>query len=459
MIRSFQRRITLLVLCFLLVILAGVVFAINYINWRNLTVQAEQSLLVITENDGHRPGKIRQPEELIPPPGIQEETRGAAGAVGEEDALDTDEEDADDPDDDDDYGDYLDGLPYGRPSRPGFQERDTDFAANFFTYFCVYLDPAENILRWTSDRKNLYTDKDIQTLTSAALASANEFGRVDGQFFRLKDTDSGSLLVVLDTRMEVSRAHSLLKTTVVTGLLAYLLLGLTAALLIRRMARPVQEAFDKQKQFVWDASHELKTPLAVISANAEVLAGEIGDNEWLQYIQSEVKRTDHLVQNLLTLARMDKGTVEPVFLPFDLSQAVLQVALPFESNVYEAGKTLEIDIPDGITFRGDRDMIQQLTVILLDNAVKYSDDGGAIFLTLEAKGPVLRVRNTGPAIPPDMLPRIFDRFFRADTAHSRETPGNGLGLAIAKSIVDAHRGTITAESSPESGTAFTVKFS
>ena len=196
----------------------------------------------------------------------------------------------------------------------------------------------------------------------------------------------------------------------------------------------------------------------MISANAEVLAGEIGENEWLGYIQSEVKRTDHLVQNLLTLARMDKGSVEAVFRPFDLSQAVLQVALPFESTVFEAGKTMELDVPDGVMVKGDQDMIQQLVVILLSNAVKYSDDGGAIRVTLDARGPVLKVHNTGPAISPEVLPHIFDRFFRGDAAHNRETPGNGLGLAIAQNIMDVHKGKITAESSPEAGTTFTVTF-
>ena len=468
MIRKLQLRLTLLVLGFLLVILAGVVFAINYINWRDLTDQAEYSLEVLVKNDGRRPGMMGRIEDDVPPPWVRNAAGEATGSMAEdgEDQNGGPEDGAlagrseEETDGGNDYGDFIDDIPDNWSARPEWQKGSgMEYAVSFSTFYTVRLDPSGAVLSWTSDRKELYTDEQVSQMVTAVLAERKEFGRLGSQFYRLKETTTGSLLVVLDARVDVSRASSLLKTTVLTGLLAYLVLGLTAALLIRRMTRPVQAAFDKQKQFVWDASHELKTPLAVISANAEVLAGEIGENEWLQYIRSEVQRTDHLVQNLLTLARMDKGSVEMVFRPFDLSQAVLQVALPFESTVFEAGKTMEMDVPDGVTVRGDQNMIQQLVVILLSNAVKYSNEGGSIRLTLEAKGPVLKVHNTGPAIAPEVLPHVFDRFFRGDAAHNREVPGNGLGLAIAQNIVDAHKGRITAESSPEAGTTFTVYFS
>lgn len=448
MIRSLQKRLTLLVLCFLLVILAGVVFAINYVNWMDLTEQAKSSLDVLVRNDGRRPGMMGQGKNAVPRPWELD---------GE---YDDDLNDEDDLDNGNDYEDFIEDDWEGPPVRPMDPERnEPDFAANLSTFYVIRLDAEKSVLHWSSDRQELYTDTQIEDLTRQVVARGKDFGRIGSQFYRWQDKGDSSLLVVLDARMEISRAKALLKTTVLTGILAYLILSITAALLIRRMTRPVQEAFDKQKQFVWDASHELKTPLAVISANAEVLAGEIGENEWLRYIQSEVERTNHLVENLLTLARMDKGSIQMEFHPFDLSQAVLQVALPFESTVFEAGKTMKIDVPEGIQCRGDQNMLQQLVVILLSNAVKYSDDGGEIALSLSAKGPSLSVHNTGPVITPDVLPHIFDRFYRGDAAHNRETPGNGLGLAIAKTIVEAHHGRIVAESSQERGTTFTVTLS
>ena len=237
-----------------------------------------------------------------------------------------------------------------------------------------------------------------------------------------------------------------------------MVMGLGAVLLILRMTRPVKEAFDKQKQFVWDASHELKTPLAVISANAEVLSGEIGDNEWLGYIQSEVRRTDKLVQNLLTLARLDWDDLPVMKERVDLGQAILQVALPFESTVFEAGKTLQLHVPEGIFCMGDSAMLQQLVVILLSNAVKYSDEKGHISLALESRGEkcILRVHNMGTPIDAATLHHIFDRFYRGDSSHNAENPGNGLGLAIASTIVRTHRGKISVTSTAEEGTCFTV---
>ena len=250
----------------------------------------------------------------------------------------------------------------------------------------------------------------------------------------------------------------MLRSTILIAAAACVLLSLLAALLIRRMVQPVEEAFTRQKQFVSDASHELKTPLAVISANAEVLEQEIGENENLGYIRSEIRRTDALVNNLLTLARLDRkeGTAE--MKPFDLSHAVLNVVLPFESTVYEAGKTLETDIPEGIECTGNEEMIQQLTVILLSNALKYSNEGGRIEVSLKARGKQreLRVFNTGDPIAPEDQEKIFDRFWRADPAHGRETGGHGLGLAIARNIVETHKGRISVESSEGKGTAFSV---
>ena len=171
-----------------------------------------------------------------------------------------------------------------------------------------------------------------------------------------------------------------------------------------------------------------------------------------------MQRTDKLLQSLLTLARMDRGAVAAEKKPFDLSHALLSVALPFESAVFEAGKRMEMDIPQGVRYTGDEDMIKQLAVILLSNAQKYSDANGLIRISLEARGErrIVKVRNTGPAISKEAQTKIFDRFYRVDSSHNREIPGNGLGLAIARNIVDAHHGRIALSSAEGEGTCFTV---
>ena len=164
------------------------------------------------------------------------------------------------------------------------------------------------------------------------------------------------------------------------------------------------------------------------------------------------------MKNLLTLARMDRGTVNREMEDLNLSEAVLGVLLPFESTVFEAGKSLETEIRENVRCRGNGNMLQQLTVILLSNAMKYSDEHGTIRVSLEKKknGAELRVENTGEGIEPENLERIFDRFYRTDASRNSETGGEGLGLAIAKSIVEIHGGKIRAESEPGRNAVFIV---
>ena len=415
MIVRLQRRLSLLVVAVLVIVTSGIVLAISAANYREVDNRAYAALHSLARNQGMRPG-----------------ARGRNGGANPGQARPM--RILEDP------GDYSDRV------------------ADLSTFYTVTLDDAGNVVSWSSERKDLYSDDEVASLTASALACGSQIGRVGDQYFQLWDVDGGRRLTVLDARLEHLAARSVLRTTALVASLACAVLSFGAWVLIRRMVRPVRESFERQKQFVWDASHEFKTPLAVISANAEVLAGEIGDNEYLGYIRSEVRRTDRLVQNLLTLARMDKGTVTAKMARFDLSNALLEVALPFESTVFEAGKTLEMDVSEGVFIRGDREMLQQLAVILLSNALKYSDEGGAIRLSLAPKGRGCRISvfNTGPGIAPENLERIFDRFYREDLSHNNEIAGNGLGLAIARNIAQAHKGRIHAESEYGKSATFIV---
>ena len=346
-----------------------------------------------------------------------------------------------------------------RKKRPG--QPDGAALASLSNSYTVWLDEDGAVEEWTSDREDLYSDEQIAELAAQIWAEGETRGNIGSQFYQMKTRPGGAMLVVVDARSEMANIRTLLMETMAVTALAFMLLAAGAALLIGRMLRPVEETFVRQRQFVWDASHELKTPLAVISANADVLADEIGTNEYLGYIRSEVARTNTLVENLLTLARMDSGTRKKQVGTFDLSRALLSVALPFESAVFEAEKTLKIDVPQGVDMRGDEEMVKQLAVILLGNALKYSDDGGQIRLSLTVRGNkrIITVWNTGEPIDKADQAKIFDRFYRADASHNREKQGNGLGLAIAQKIVEEHRGKIAVASSREAGTTFTVTLS
>lgn len=427
MIVRLRRKLTLLVIAVLVTVTAGIVFIISYANYRNVDRQAYNALRILAR-------------DVAAPPAMPGPSPGPAPTS-----------DAEPP-----------AVADGEAPLPGrWSAEPMDFGVNIAslsnTYF-IELDADGGVAGWTSDRAELYTDEQVTALAASALATGRDAGRIGTQYFRITEFEGVRRILVVDARLERMAAHRVLRTTLLTAGLACAILSLGAWLLIGQMVKPVEAAFERQKQFVWDASHEFKTPLAVISANAEVLAGEIGPNEYLGYIQSEVRRTDRLVQSLLTLARMDKGTTVAQMARFDLSNALMAVALPFESTVFEAGRQLEIDIPDGVTVRGDCEMLQQLAVILLSNALKYSDEGGAIRLSLAQKGHGCRlsVYNTGRGIAPENLERIFDRFYREDLSHSSEITGNGLGLAIARNIVEAHKGRIHVESEPGKCAEFIV---
>ena len=426
MIRRLRRRMILVVLAGLLLASAGLVAAINWMNWNSLEQQADQVLDMLAENNGQRPMPFDGESQRAPvrPEGTQPPERGL----------------------------WEQKYIRNRGSKALMN------AASMTNFYTAVIDEGGQVLSWYSDRTDLYTDQEIADMALWAVQAGRDRGRNDTRFYCLTEKDGERLLIVVDSRLEIQNAESVLRLTVLVAVIEDALLSAGAVWLIRKMVKPVDEAMEKQKQFVWDASHELKTPLAVISANADVLAAEAGESKPLQYIQSEVRRTDSLIQNLLTLARMEKGTVQAEHAKFDLSRALLEVALPFESAVFEDGKTLDMDIPDGIEYTGDQEMIKQLAVILLSNAQKYSDDGGKIRVSLEAKGEkrILRVHNTGPAIPSEAQQRIFDRFYRVDSSHNREVEGNGLGLSIAQNIVSLHRGKITVHSAENEGTEFTV---
>ena len=419
MIGRLRIRMTLLVIAVLVAVTGGIIFAISYASYRNVDRQAYTALRALSRNRGWRPGMG---------PRFGNEDEAASGTLRRRGRENTEPPDG---------GENL---------------------ANLSNTYRIQLDADGSVSGWTSDRADLYTDDQVAALAADVLQSGRDTGCIGTQYFMLTQSDDARYIQVIDARLERMAADQVMRTTILVAGLACVLLSLGAWVLVGRMVKPVDAAFERQRQFVWDASHEFKTPLAVISANAEVLAGEIGPNEYLGYIQSEVRRTDKLVQNLLTLARMDKGTVTAKIERFDLSKALLEVALPFESTVFEAGRTLEMDIPEGVFIRGDSEMIQQLVVILLSNALKYSNEGGVIRLSLAQKGHGCRISvfNTGRGIAPENLERIFGRFFREDLSHNNEIAGNGLGLAIARTIVQQHRGRIHAESEYGKSATFIV---
>ena len=252
------------------------------------------------------------------------------------------------------------------------------------------------------------------------------------------------------------------------GAFVLIVLFCASALLARVATRPVERAWEQQQRFIADASHELKTPLTVILANTEILLSESksmpqDSAHWLESTQEEAERMKDLIEEMLTLAQSDEmGAAEQnQHSPVDLSDIVMRACLAFDVVAFESGIVIDEQVDDSIFVNGNAEHLERLTKTLIDNAVKYAGPEGRVVVTLsQAHGKAtLTVNNTGPAIPPDDLAHVFDRFWRSDSARTHVGKGSyGLGLAIAKSIAEVHGATIGAESSEQSGTTFTVTF-
>jgi signal transduction histidine kinase len=262
---------------------------------------------------------------------------------------------------------------------------------------------------------------------------------------------------------EVRMLHRL-SMIILTGLLAGMtVVCLASYFLARRALVPIRLAWEKQQQFVADASHELRTPLSVIKTNAELMLRHPDhtveeESVRISSVLRESMRMGKLVSTLLTLARADANQIELQFGPVEVKEVLQQAAEQFVPLAEMKGIQLHIDFCDGAELWADRERIHQLLVIILDNAIKYTPDGGKISVSCRRQGnnAAISIEDNGAGISPDDLPYIFDRFYRGDKARSREAGGAGLGLAIAKWIVDKHGGKIHAESKLGVGSKFTI---
>lgn len=207
--------------------------------------------------------------------------------------------------------------------------------------------------------------------------------------------------------------------------------------------------FNRQKRFLSDAGHELKTPVSVISANVDVLLSSYPGNKWLGYIQTETERMAELTKKLLYLARSDANENKFLMRSFNVCSSIMEVVLPFESVVFEQGKILEMDLPpEDIMVYADEASVKQVAVIFLDNALKNTEENAHIKISVSCQKNkcLLKVYNTGLGIKTEDLKKIFQRFYRSDTSRNRLTGGSGLGLAIASSIAEAHNTSVYAQS-------------
>jgi signal transduction histidine kinase len=408
MIRKLQKKFIMITMLSLLLVMIILVGAINGINFYQMNSRLNGALRILSENQGQFPkfDRVKPPKE--------------------------------DP-------------------RFGFEmTEETPFKTR---YFIVEINSDGSIGKIDTSHIAAVSSSNAMEYADEVINEGKNSGFYGIYKYRVTDQSYGKLVVFLDGRDNLQWATLILLVSSGVALGILLLVFILVYVLSRKAIQPIILSMEKQKQFITDAGHEIKTPLAIISANADVLELTGGENEWITSIRNQTVRLDKLVKNLLTLSKLDEGNIELVFTDFDLSDAVYEIAEPFKAMAETQKKEFLLDIRPGIKCHGDLGSIHQLISTLVDNAIKYSNPEGTIRVSLFAskKGAQIEVYNTVETVNKAELNRFFDRFYRADSSRSRETGGYGIGLSIASSIVEAHHGKISVKSEDGRSVCFTVQ--
>lgn len=327
-------------------------------------------------------------------------------------------------------------------------------------YFVVELN--DNLVTKVSTEHIAAVDntKALEYAHTVYLTGKTGYGTVDVYKYYYTINGDKSMMIFVDWQRDLAKC---LVLAIISGFVSFVTISVLALLvyfLSKKAMKPVADSIEKQKQFITDASHELKTPLTIIAANAEVLEMCEGENEWLTSIKNQTTRLSHLVKNLVELTKLNEIQDDKLRTSFNISSALIETASNFETSAEVANKNFSYSAADDIFYYGNEVEIRQLITILCDNAIKYTDECGHIKLSLYKSGKniVIESYNTCEYVDPQNVSRLFDRFYRADSSRARDTKtgGYGIGLSIAQAIVHRHKGKIKVFTSGTTGITFKI---
>ena len=404
MIKKLRIKLILVSMLSLLAVLVAIIGSINLMNIRRMISEADSVLDILAENDGRLP--------------MQEE-----------------------------FTDPEAGPEYVSPEVP-YESR----------YFFVLLDADGGVIATNIERIAAVDQQTAITYAQSALDSGSNRGFVGEYRYTIQQEGEDIRISFLDCGRRISMCRVFAFNSLWISLLGLLAVFLLMMLISGRIIKPVLDSYEKQKQFITDAGHEIKTPVTIIDADAEVLAMELGENEWLRDIQTQSRRLADLTSDLIYLARIEELQDQLPMIEFPFSDLVSELAQSFQALASAQGKSLAIDVEPMLTLRGDEKSLRQLVSILLDNALKYSDAGSDISVSLhqQERHLCLKVCNATHSIDPRDLEHIFDRFYRADPSRNSQSGGYGIGLSIASAVVSAHKGKISASAPDENTLHITV---
>ena len=414
-------KITMISVFLVLFILMG---AINIMNYRSTDDEATSKLNMLIQNNGEFPerGMGKLSDGTVPPdPG------------GSNSSMDNGSE---------------------------FQERamkEMPFSTRYFTV----------IMNSGGKAKSANTDHIAAVSTDSAIAYAEELysdgkktGYIDDYKYTLTTINNHKTYLFIDCSREMASFRNFLYVSIAISLLGLACVFLLVFFISSFAVRPITESYAKQKRFITDASHEIKTPLAIIRANTEVMELENGESEWIKSNKHQIERLSSLTEKLVFLTRMDEDNAPLMNMnDFSISDAVSDTVSAYESMAKTNGITLKYDISENINYHGDESMIRQLISLMMDNAMKYSSEHGNINVTLKndrMKRVLITIENSVDSIEKGNHDELFERFYRSDKSRNSKTGGFGIGLSVCEAIVTAHKGHIHAESTDGKSIRFIV---
>lgn len=407
MIKKLQIKFVLVSMAALLLVLSVIVVGINVVNYSGVVREADELLGILSENKGSFPRIPGDGKGSKLPPNMSQE------------------------------------VPYET------------------RYFAVLLSGTGELIQTDTSRIVTVDQSEAIALAQAVLQKNADNGFVGNFRYTIKAGDGTIRIIFLDCGRKLDSFRNFLAASIGISVLGYAIVFLLIAFFSNRIIRPVSESYEKQKRFITDAGHEIKTPLTIISADADVLAMDLEDNEWLEDIRKQAQRLAELTNDLVFLSRMEESDSSLPMIEFPFSDVVSEAASSFQALAQTQNKEFRCDIQPMLSLTGNEQAIRQLVSILLDNALKYAPEGGQVCLTArkQNKTVVLSVFNTTEAaISKESLPLLFDRFYRTDPSRSAQTGGHGIGLSIAKAIVDAHNGKIQAKTGDGQSLLITASF-
>ena len=397
---------------------------VNLLNYREIVADADSILSMLQENQGRFPA-MEQMDHSKEPDGDERgsEKRDSQKADGRK--------------------------------RPDIQSPELPYESR---YFSILLGADGTILATDTGKIAAVDTSTANTYAIDVWNSGKTRGFTDCYRYVRSQEGENIRIIFLDCRRNLENCKKFLLISLAVSILGLYMVLALMILLSGRIVRPFSENYEKQKRFITDAGHELKTPLTIIQADTEVLEMETGPSEWIDDIRNQIKRMTALTKDLVYLSKMEEDQNRMEMLDFPFSDMVSEIAASFQILAGTQGKSFVINIEPMLSLCGNEASLQQLISILLDNAVKYSGSGGRIALDLRQKGRniCLTVENTAESITKENLQHLFDRFYRTDASRNSETGGYGIGLSIAKVIVNAHKGKISASSADGHSLAITV---